>query len=271
MGASESADACPPRREALASIRRREPNFSRLQTGISSEVTRPPLSSALRSITRWNASRKRRSDIQKLGIVVGGSLVEVPIRPDLPDRQPRRRDHRGRASQSTAGLLAHEVTVAQLSAAADFDPLAGILGCAFGGGPKPLSWERWTDQTMALGTSRFSFLLLIVTLIGLSKCGSPSEPRFEMLREGSWNGANVAVAVNGTSVKFFTGGCHVAEMPRPMLDSSRRFEVTGTFDQVFGAPRPAGSPLPPATFIGYVRGDDLSITAQWTNGRLVGL
>ena len=77
---------------------------------------------------------------------------------------------------------------------------------------------------------RRHYLLWIPLLMLLTACGSPTEPRLTPLAVGAWNSSDVALTVTENSANLFTSGCYVGHMPRPLIGSSGRFEVTGTLD-----------------------------------------
>jgi hypothetical protein len=77
-------------------------------------------------------------------------------------------------------------------------------------------------------------------------------------------------SVGGSTVQIRTSGCGSGTMPRPMVDSSGRFEVDGTYLVSVGPPPPPGSPAPAVHFSGTVSGDTLTVSVQFANGQKFG-
>lgn len=99
----------------------------------------------------------------------------------------------------------------------------------------------------------FSFLLLTLLLL-VSACAT--EPTEDGVPIGEWGGTNAAMRVSaaGASLQFKCGA--LGEIAGPLLlDGSRRFDVSGTYDPVLvlGGPRAA-------RFTGSVSGTDLTLT-----------
>ena len=108
---------------------------------------------------------------------------------------------------------------------------------------------------------------LLVAIL-LAACGSPTEPRTTPLQEGAWGGSDIALTVANSSAKFFSSSCYVGLMPRPIIDESGRFTVSGTLERQVGPP--ASSSAPEVTFTGQATANRVSFVGRYASGQTVG-
>src|SRR2546427_3691426 len=98
----------------------------------------------------------------------------------------------------------------------------------------------------------------ILALLLAAACSSPTEPSSGPLALGWWTASpsGPALRVEEPESTLFLG-CYYAVLPRPILDKSGRFEVSGS---IRGGPGPGNGSGAPATFTGQVNGSVLTIT-----------
>jgi hypothetical protein len=99
---------------------------------------------------------------------------------------------------------------------------------------------------------------VILAFLLAAACGSPTEPSSGPLALGWWTASpsGPALHVEEPESTLFLG-CYYAVLPRPILDKSGRFEVSGA---IRGGPGPGNGSGAPATFTGQANGSVLTIT-----------